>query len=284
MKNFHPRVKQSAIGLGCALLLSAIAACGGSDSDSSPTPADTTGTNSTSSAVNLRTASGYSAFGGAAGVSNQGSNTVVAGHVGTTAACTTITGFHNAANPYTETPLNVGSVGGNINCGALAPGTATTQANADRARADALSAFNDLAALPAGSDPGAGQLGGLTLLPGVYTSAGSTFAITNGDLTLNANGNANATWVFQSAGALTVGQSAIASRVVLINGAQARNVFWKVGSAARIENGSTMVGTIIADAGVTISTPGEAAQTTLVGRALGLSASVTMVNTTIVAP
>ena len=46
----------------------------------------------------------------------------------------------------------------------------------------------------------------------------------------------------------------------------------------------TMVGTIIAPAGVTISTAGQTAQTTLIGRALGLTASVTMVNTTLVAP
>ena len=91
-------------------------------------------------------------------------------------------------------------------------------------------------------------------------------------------------WVFQSAAALTVGLSATPRSVMLVNGAQARNVFWQVGSAARIEDGSTMVGTIIAPAGVTISTAGQTVQTTLTGRAIGLTASVTMVNTTIVAP
>ena len=45
-----------------------------------------------------------------------------------------------------------------------------------------------------------------------------------------------------------------------------------------------MVGTIIAPAGVTISTAGQTAQTTLIGRAIGLTASVTLVNTSIVAP
>jgi Ice-binding-like len=122
------------------------------------------------------------------------------------------------------------------------------------------------------------------LTSAVYTAAGGTFAITNGDLTLDAQGDANAVWVFQSAAALTVGLSATPRRVILVNGAQARNVFWQVGSAARIEDGSTMVGTIIAPAGVTISTAGQTVQTTLIGRALGLAASVTMVNTTIVAP
>ena len=147
-----------------------------------------------------------------------------------------------------------------------------------------MQAYNDLAAMPPGSDPGAGQLGGLVLPPAVYTSAGGTFDITTGDLTLDAQGDANAVWVFQSAAALTVGLAATPRRVLLINGAQARNVFWQVGSAARIEDGSTMVGTIIAPAGVTISTAGQTAQTTLIGRAIGLTASVTMVNTTVVAP
>jgi hypothetical protein len=141
-----------------------------------------------------------------------------------------------------------------------------------------------LAALPPGSDPAAGQLGGLVLPAAVYTSAGGTFAITTGDLTLDAQGDANAVWVFQSASALTVGLVATPRNVLLINGAQAKNVFWQVGSAARIESGSTMVGTIIAPAGVTISTSGQTTQTTLIGRAIGLTASVTMVNTTVIAP
>lgn len=155
---------------------------------------------------------------------------------------------------------------------------------ATQARADALSAYNDLAALPAGGDPGAGQLGGLVLAPAVYTAAGGTFSVTTGDLTLDAQGDANAVWVFQSASALTVGLGATPRHVLLTNGAQAKNVYWQVGSAARIEDGSAMVGTIIAPAGVTISTPGQTIQTTLTGRAIGLTASVTMVNTTIVAP
>ena len=101
---------------------------------------------------------------------------------------------------------------------------------------------------------------------------------------LDAQGDPSAVWVFQSAASLTVGLPATPRRVQLINGARARNVFWQVGSAARIEDGSVMVGTVIAPAGVTLSTAGQTAQTLLTGRAIGLTASVTMVNTTIVAP
>ena len=243
-----------------------------------------TGTQPCASGVNLGSAALFGAFGGGAGITNQGINTVVNGNLGTTAACTLITGFHDAFNVYTETPLNVGAVNGSIYCAPPAPGTTTTMAIATQARADAQTAYNMLAAMPPGSDPGAGQLGGLVLPAAVYTAAGGTFAVTSGDLTLDAQGDANAVWVFQSAAALTVGLSATPRRVLLINGAQAKNVFWQVGSAARIEDGSAMVGTIIAPAGVTVSTAGQTIQTTLTGRALGLTASVTLVNTTIVAP
>jgi hypothetical protein len=243
-----------------------------------------TGSQACLAPVNHRSAASFGAFGGAAGVTNQGINTVVGGNLGTTAACTLMTGFHDSNAVYTETPLNVGAVNGTVYCAPPAPGTAASMTIATQARADALTAYNELAALPAGSDPGAGQLGGLVLSPGVYTAAGGTFAVTTGDLTLDAQGDTNAVWVFQSAAALTVGLGATPRRVLLINGAQAGNVFWQVGSAARIEDGSAMAGTIIAPAGVTISTAGQTAQTTLTGRALGLTASVTLVNTTIVAP
>ena len=57
-----------------------------------------------------------------------------------------------------------------------------------------------------------------------------------------------------TAAGLTIGVPASPRSINLINGAQARNVFWYVGSAARIEDGCNMVETIIASAGVTIST------------------------------
>jgi hypothetical protein len=243
-----------------------------------------TGAQACTAGVALGSAATFGAFGGAAGVTNQGINTVVNGDLGSTAACTLITGFHDALHVYTQTPLNIGAVNGAINCAPPAPGTPATMAIATQARADAQTAYNSLASMPPGSDPGAGQLGGVTLLPGTYTSALGTFDITTGDLTLDAQGDANATWVFQSAAALTVGLPATPRHVLLINGASARNVYWQVGSAARIETGSLMVGTIIAPAGVTVSTAGQTIQTTLIGRAIGLTASVTLVNTTIVAP
>jgi hypothetical protein len=236
--------------------------------------------------VSLGTLSTYGAFGGGAGITNSGINTVVNGDLGTTAACTLFTGFHDANNVYTETTLNIGEVTGDIYCGPPAPGTTLKLAIATQAAADALIAYNALAAKTPTTLLGTagGELAGLTVLPGTYRPTPASFILSNGNLTLDAAGDADAVWVFQVPTSLTIGLTATPSSVVLINGAQAKNVFWQVGSAARIENGSTMVGTIIASAGVTISTAGQTVQTTLTGRAIGLNASVTMVNTTIVAP
>jgi hypothetical protein len=269
----------------------------------------TTGTATTGPApANLGAAATFGAMGGAAGMTNQGTKTVVNGDIGTTGASTLITGFHDLTAPYvgtptfsgcsyTETPSNIGLVNGTINTAPPPPtvgcpteGTATTFAAAQKALADANTAFNNLspAALPGGTDPGAGQLGGLMLASGVYKAAAGSFLITGTDLTLDAKGDANAVWVFQMASSLTVGAAGPsgARSVILINGAQAKNVFWQVGSAATINGagGGTMVGTIIAYSGATFSTAGNAAITTLNGRALGLNASVTLVNTVINVP
>jgi hypothetical protein len=232
----------------------------------------------------LQSAATFGGFGGSAGLTNQGIYTVINGDIGTTAVCTSVTGFHDkAGDVYTETPLNVGYVDGNLNCAPPAPGTATKMAIATLALNEATTAFNYFAGLPGGSDPGAGELGGLVLAPGTYTAASGSFGITSGNLTLDAQGDPNAQWVFQMATTLTVGQAGQARSVTLVNGAQAKNVMWQVGSAATINGagGGTMMGTIISYSGVTFSTAGNVVLTTLNGRALSLNASVTMVNTVV---
>ncbi len=238
----------------------------------------------------LGTAAQFGVFGGSAGITNSGLNTVINnGSIGTTGASTLITGFHDGTTGdiYTETDLNVGLVTGRIYTAPPAPGTATSFAIAQQGLLDAGIAYNNIspASKPGGTDPGAGELGGLTLAPGVYKSASGTFKITNGNLTLDAMGDPNAEWIFQTAAGLTVGIAgpAGARSVNLINGAQAKNIYWYVGSAATINaaGGGIMSGTIISSAGVTFSTAGNAVQTVLNGRALSLNASVTLVNTTI---
>ena len=257
----------------------------------------------------LGAAAAFGGFGGGAGMTNQGTSTVITGaagqpvSIGTTGASTTMTGFHDnsvaytpppaaAGCTYTETTLNIGAVNGTIITDAPPPtitcpleGTAATKATADAAAAAALAAFNDLAGRPGAADPGA-NLGGLTLPPGVYKTATGAFLLTGADLTLDAGGNANAVWVFQMASTLTVGAAGAPRSVILAGGAQPKNVFWQVGSAATINaaGGGTMVGTIISSAATTFSTAGNATITTLNGRALALNASVTMVNTVINVP
>src|SRR5690606_24827051 len=103
-----------------------------------------------------------------------------------------------------------------------------------------------------------------------------------------AQGNQNAVWVFQMATTLTVGGPGadFPQSVILINGAQPKNIFWQVGSAATINaaGGGTMKGTIIAQSGVSFSTAGNVNIVTLDGRAISLIASVTMVNTVVNVP
>ena len=246
----------------------------------------------------------FGGFGGNAGITNQGLNTVVNGSIGTTAASTLITGFYDKSIAavagvypcsYTITPLNVGLVNGSIDTAPPPPtvacpseGTAVTMATATEALLEAQTAYTTLKNLPPGTVLPTNELGNLTLAPGTYTSA-SFYDITAGPLTLDAQGNPNAVWIFQMGTYLTVGSPSASESIVLTGGAQAKNVFWQVGSAATINygGGGTMVGTIISQAGLTISSPGQSTTstvTTLDGRALALAASVTMVNTVINVP
>ena len=243
----------------------------------------------------------FGAFGGSAGVTNQGTETVVNGDIGTTGASTLLTGFYDESIPpvanvypcsYTVTPLNAGLVNGAIDTAPPPPtvgcpneGTATTMAAATEALLEAQTAYTTLQNLPPGTILSTNELGNRTLAPGTYTSA-SFYDITAGPLTLDAQGDPNATWVFQMGTYLTVGTPSATESIVLTGGAQAKNVFWQVGSAATINGagGGTMVGTILSQAGITVSTAGNAAVTTIDGRMVSLTASVTIVNTVINVP
>jgi hypothetical protein len=222
---------------------------------------------------------------------------VVNGDIGTIAtSSSSITGFHDTSGDiYTESlGANVGAVNGKIyTCTNSTTGPTSAAPNAvacaiaTQSRLDAQSAYLALAAMPAGANPG-GNLASLTLAPGVYTAPAGSFLIQGGNLTLDAQGNANAIWVFQMATTLTVGGPGAAApqSIVLTNGAQAKNVYWQVGSFATINagGGGTMAGTIISQAGGSFSTAGNVNVVTLNGRVLSLGASVTLVNTVINVP
>jgi len=258
---------------------------------------DTTGrTMYTTRAANLSSVASFGLLGGTAGMTNTGIQSVINGDIATTATATSaITGFDdNLGDIYTETPANIGTANGVIyTCANSTTGPTEAGSNAAscliaaEALQDAQTAYLALAALPIGGDPSS-NLAGITLAPGVYTAPSSSLLIQGGDLTLDAGGDENAVWVFQMASTLTVGGPGVAApqSIILAGGAQAKNVFWQVGSSAIINaaGGGTMVGTIIASSGIAFSTAGNTTVTTLEGRALSLYASVTMVDTIINVP
>ena len=244
----------------------------------------------------------FGGFGGGAGMTNEGIHTVVNGDIGTTGASTTMTGFHDTSLPivgavwpctYSESPLNVGQVNGVIDTAPPPPtincpdeGTAHTFAIATEAALEARTAYNTLQGLPSDGVLAA-EIGNTTIYPGVYTNA-SSVGMTLGPLTLDAKGDPNAFWVFQIGSSLTVGTPTSSESVILIGGAQAKNVYWAVGglpgAIINYGGGGTMVGTVISQPGITVSSPGVAAITTINGRVLALGASTTLVNTVINVP
>jgi hypothetical protein len=122
----------------------------------------------------------------------------------------------------------------------------------------------------------AGDLGGLTLAPGIYKST-STLGIT-GTVTLDGGGNANAVWVFQIGSALT---TLSGSNVRLTNSASAHNVFWQVSSSATLGTTSIFNGSILTGTGsITLATGA-----TLNGRALAqIPGSVTLDSNMVTVP
>jgi hypothetical protein len=244
----------------------------------------------------------FGGFGGSSGMTNQGISTVVNGDIGTTGASTTMTGFYDESVAavagvypcsYTVTPGNFGLVNGTIETAPPPPsgacsdeGTAATMVIATEAALEARTAYTTLQGL-ASTGGLAAELGGTTIYPGVYTNA-SSVGITTGPLTLDAKGDPNAYWIFQIGSSLTVGTPTSSESVILINGAKAGNVYWAVGglpgAVINYGGGGTMVGTVISQPGITVSSPGVAAVTTIDGRVIALSASTTIVNTVINVP
>jgi hypothetical protein len=122
--------------------------------------------------------------------------------------------------------------------------------------------------------PAIHEAGGLTLVSGVY-NAPSSLAI-NGVLILDADGDTNAVWIFQMGSTLITG---INSRVNLINGAQADNVFWQVGSSATLGANSEFEGSILAYESITVSS-----NAVISGRVLALWGAVTLESNQITIP
>jgi hypothetical protein len=141
--------------------------------------------------------------------------------------------------------------------GLVAGTTHIADSAASIAQADLVLAYND-AAGRASAVEFAGDQNGRTFHDGVYHTA-AAFALT-GTMTLDGEGDPNATFIFQVGAALN---TAAASTISLINGAQASHVFWQVNGAAGLGASSFFSGTILATGGITL---GASAQ--LIGRAL----------------
>jgi len=132
-------------------------------------------------------------------------------------------------------------------------------------------AYNDAASRPSNGSAGT-DLAGQTFTPGVRT-ASSSLLLSSGSVTLDAQGNPNAVFIFQIGSTLTTGSN---TSVSLINGAQACNVFWQVGSSATFGTGTHFVGTVMAAATITASTAA-----TIHGRLLASTAAVNLDTNTI---
>jgi hypothetical protein len=174
--------------------------------------------------VDLGSASGFAVLAGA-GIANAG-YTTINGNVGTyptstTAGFETVTlkGVNYGADPVTQN--------------AKSSLDAAFDDAEDRAATTTYAAIFDL--------------GGLTLTSGVYNDP-SSFAVT-GTLTLDAQGNPNAVWIFQAGSTLT---TAANSSIVLVDGAQASNVFWEVGTSATLGAETTFNGTILAASSISL--------------------------------
>ena len=164
--------------------------------------------------------------------------------------------------------------------GGFPPGTVsgtihTNDPDASQAQADLYTAYNDATGRTSGAIEEAGNIGGLTLPPGLYFSS-SSLAISSGNLTLDAQNNGLGVWIFQIGSTLT---TLSGTQVILTNGAQASNIFWQVGSSATLGTSTIFQGTIMAEASVSLQTGA-----TLYGRALALNGAVSLDANTITIP
>jgi len=132
---------------------------------------------------------------------------------------------------------------------------------------DLTTAYNDAAGRTVNPIGISGNIGGRTLYSGLYKSTGS-LQISSGDLTLDAQGNVNAVWIFQIASGFNMTSG---RQVFLSGGAKASNIFWQVGSAATFGTTAVMKGTIMAYTTITFATGAS-----LEGRALARTAAVTL--------
>jgi len=218
--------------------------------------------------VNLGSAGDYVIL-AKTGISTTGTTSVV-GDLGVSpAAATYITGFGlilHSSTEYSTSSLVTGRV-------YAADYSVPTPADLTAAIADMETAYTDAAnrTLPDATGLGAGNIGGMTLAPGLYKwGTGVTIPA---QLTLS--GSADDVWIFQIAQTLNVGNGV---HVTLTGGAQAKNIFWQVAGQTTLGTTSVLNGNVLCKTAIVMNSGAR-----LNGRALAQTA-VTMISNTVTLP
>lgn len=207
--------------------------------------------------IDLGSAGDFAILAGS-GISNTGVTTIINGDVGS----------------FPTATIN-GLLAGNVN------GTLYTVADpiVGQAKEDLTTAFNDAQSRSLDAISLPGNLGGLTLAPGLYvnsTTSGITGTGPLAILTLDAGGNPDAVWIFKMGSTFITDPS---TAIVLAGNAQAKNIYWSVGTSATLGTNSVFYGNILADQAITLTTGA-----TLYGRALTRVAAVTLDSNTVTKP
>ncbi|WP_433515860.1 ice-binding family protein [Nonomuraea sp. CA-143628] len=184
---------------------------------------------------------------------------VVAGMSVKNAHLTTVSGDLAISPNSTLTGFPPGIVNGNRQLG---------NATAAAVKSDVVAAYNDIAARSGGSVV-AGELGGTTKGPGLYDAGNGTFTI-NGTLTLDAQGDPAATFIFRAANLNT----ARVSNIALLRGAQADNIYWQSTSTAALGVYSTFRGNVLSQGNASVNFGAN-----VQGRVFSLSGSVNTTGT-----
>jgi hypothetical protein len=204
---------------------------------------------------------------------------LLAGSGLTNTGVTTVTGDVGSST----NPVQTGFAGcPGANCVALtganhtapSPNDTTTQ----NAKTDLTTAYNAAAGQTPTQIPT--ELAGTTLTAGVYNSAAGTFGMT-GTLVLDGANNADSIFIFQTASTLITGGT---GNVTFINGAQACNVFWQVGSAATLGAGSSFSGTILAHDNISVGDGATVSGRLLAGEQASSTGAVTLIHDTVTKP
>lgn len=211
----------------------------------------TTGTIAGQPTIDLQSAGNFAILAGS-GVTNTGLS-IINGDLGTSP-----TGTVNGFPP--------GKVNGSIHA---------ADPIAAQAKLDLTTAYNDAQGRSTGAISLPGNLGGLTLAPGLYSNSSSVI-LSGGNVTLDAQGDINATFILKMGSTLT---TAPGSQVILSGGAQAKNIFWGVGTSATLGTNSIFYGNILADQSISMNTGA-----TLNGRALTRIGAVTLQSNIVTKP